>query len=398
VDEKQTVSQVFGMNPPKAVKARHKPAECANPDLVVGVELETERCPESRDWYREVFGNWWTVADDGSLRPPESSHEFISVPLPMGVLLPELERVFSNTAFNERNYSDRTSVHVHTNVTDYTQQQVASLVLVYTIVEDVIFRFVNHYKAPNEGGYYRDTNLYCIPWSHCRMQFGLVNTMFSDPGNAFRHWQKYTALNLLPIIRQGTVEWRHMHGTNDMEKLKIWFNIIGSIMKFAKQVEFDDVVKTVKTLNDTSAYHQFFDSVLQGSLPYEEQYGAALADGVINAKYSLINWEKYGSKPSKKKSDVFANYVGLADGFAVAGNLNHPVPEANDPARVRLREQVDHIHAMLQAQPPLFAEARPARHPVARARPAVAPDRWNFIADDIFDEVPMPVAQEGGNA
>jgi hypothetical protein len=203
-------------------------------------------------------------------------------------------------------------------------------------------------------------------------------------------------LNLLPIIRQGTVEWRHMHGTNDMEKLKIWFNIIGSIMKFAKQVEFDDVVKTVKTLNDTSAYHQFFDSVLQGSLPYEEQYGAALADGVINAKYSLINWEKYGSKPAKKKSDVFANYVGL-DGFTVAGNLDHPVPEANDPARVRLREQVNHIHAMLQAQPPLFAEARPGRNPVARARPAVAPDRWNFIADDTFDNEPMPVA-EGGNA
>jgi hypothetical protein len=182
-----------------------------------------------------------------------------------------------------------------------------------------------------------------------------------------------------------------------MEKLKIWFNIIGSIMKFAKQVEFDDVVKTVKTLNDTSAYHQFFDSVLQGSLPYEEQYGAALADGVINAKYSLINWEKYGSKPAKKKSsEVFAAYAGL-DGFIVGGDLNHPVPEANDPARVRLREQVDHIHAMLQAQPPLFAEARPARHPVARAQPAPAPVNWNFVAhDDWLEE--MPIQAEGGNA
>jgi hypothetical protein len=170
------------------------------------------------------------------------------------------------------------------------------------VIEDVLFQFVNHYKAPTEEGYCRDTNIYCIPWSQCRANVMLVNKLLLEPaGTATHRWQKYTALNLLPIQTQGSVEWRHMHGTADMEKLTTWLNIIGSIVKFSKNAGLDDVVKTIKVLNDTSAYQQFFNSILQGYLPYNDTYRGPMADGVINAKNGLLNWELAKSKPKASK-------------------------------------------------------------------------------------------------
>lgn len=292
-----TVSKVFGINAPKVAKSKLIGHRCSNPDLLMGLELEIERVPKPGNWLVEhIPAAIWTIDRDGSLRPPELSYEFISKPLQMEFMLGELQSFFDKLKLEPACYSDRTSVHVHTNVCDFTQKELATLALIYVTFEDVLFQFVNHYKSPSEQGYCRDTNIYCIPWNQCRLNHGLVNTIFSNPNLAFARWQKYTALNLLPVLNQGTVEWRHMHGTNDMEKLTIWLNLIGSIMKFSKNTDFDEVVKTIKVLNDTSAYQQFFGQVLEDRLPYDPMYQQALAEGIIHAKYTLINWDKLKGK------------------------------------------------------------------------------------------------------
>lgn len=290
-----TVTKIFKVRPPAIYKSPLKPVDCSNPDLIMGLELETENASRDGDTYSVGLGKGWRVARDGSLRdtPTTRAYEFISNPMPLGTLLPELKAFFEYTKFDEENYSDRCSVHVHTNVTDFTQDMLASLAMVYTIVEDVLFKYVNHHGAKNEDGYSRDTNIYCIPWSQCRMNHRLIEKFFVPNTRDHLHqWQKYTALNLLPITEIGTVEWRHMHGTADLDKLTTWLNVIGSIMYYARRTPLDDVIKTVKTLNDTSAYRQFFTDVLKGHLAFDDAYQAPMAEGVINAKYSLFDWNK----------------------------------------------------------------------------------------------------------
>jgi hypothetical protein len=311
----QTVLNLFGLKEPKPYKGKQSPDKTTNDDLMVGLELEIENLPRGRDDYQERAGSFWAVVEDGSLRPRGEAWEFVSKPAPLGHALAELRIFFEKFEFDNSNYSDRCSVHVHTNVQDFTQQQMANLALVYPIVEPVLFRYVNHYKKQEEQGYCRDTNLYCIPWSDCRMNRNFVEQFFNSPesfgtpgvrerelllGSSRRRWEKYTALNLLPISEHGTVEWRHMHGTADMEKLTTWLNIIGAIMLFCKRRAFEDIVNTVKVLNDVSTYQQFFTDVLGGTLPYKEEYRAPMAEGVINAKYSLINWEANKNKPKKE--------------------------------------------------------------------------------------------------
>lgn len=307
----KTIAEVFGQSVVKPTKTKNNPDKMTNPDLMVGLELEIENLPNGHDWYRTHAGAFWAVVEDGSLRPRGESWEFVSRPATIGQAAAELRMIVEKFKLNDDNYSDRCSVHVHTNVQDFTQAQVANITLVYPVFEEVLFQFVNHYKSKEKQGYCRDTNLYCIPWNSCRMNRNFIESFFDNPGSLHdpyrrtgrARWEKYTALNLLPIAEKGTVEWRHMHGTADLDKLGKWLNLIGSIMLYCRNHHFDDIVKTIKVMNDVSTYQQFFTDVLGTTLGYKEEYRRPMAEGVVNAKYSLINLEanKGKEKPQVKK-------------------------------------------------------------------------------------------------
>lgn len=261
---------------------------CVSPDLVIGLELETENCHYSaRDYQRLVTPMNFAVTTDGSLRG--EAYEFISSPMRSDHALAALTDYFSVTGFNEANFTDRCSVHVHVNCLDLDQTEVSSVALLYTIIEEILMEYVGHN---------RDSNLYCIPWSHCRQHYDLVHRFLNSPGDTLKHWNKYTALNLLPLLRQGTIEFRQLYGTADMEVLTKWVNIIGSIMAYAKRTPLKDLMATIKEMNTVSNYGAFFRDVLQDLLPYNEVYRQRLEEGVVLAKYGMLSMTK---KPPAKK-------------------------------------------------------------------------------------------------
>ncbi len=324
----KTVAQVFGSPKVVAFKSKLPDAKyCSNPELLLGVELETENVRNSAGGYSDILSSGFNATQDNSLRG--SALEFISVPMRQATLLPELEAFFKITKFSNRNYSDRCSVHVHANVQDFTQEQLSTLFLAYTVVEDVMFQFVN--TGLPEGVGERDTNLYCVPWSQCRMNRTLLSTLLQlGHKAAFKNWQKYTALNLVPITTYGTVEFRHMHGTSDMGKLTTWINLIGSLMRFSKESTYDEIVATLKILNDVSAYERFYTAVLGNYLPYNETFRQKLFDGVLNAKYSLWYVPEKGQE-MKQVPEVAVN------------------PEARHMTTREILEQVERLQAAREA-------------------------------------------------
>lgn len=294
-----TVLQYWGLNLVKPTIPKRIPKEkTTNDELICGVELEIENLLDSVHHYRELTESYFDVVEDGSLRPRGQAWEFVSKPMPLAKLLPTVEWLFEELSIKETNYSDRCSIHLHVNVQDMTRSQLSTLALAYSVLEDVIFHFVNEYQKVEEQGYCRDSNIYCVPWNQCRISHRLVDDLFGMQ-NKIRDWNKYTALNFLPVAEKGTIEWRHMHGTCNMEKIRIWFNLIGALVDFAKSTDFEDMLTTVKTLNDSSAYQQFFNSVTKGTLPYDPNYAKLLSDGVVNAKYCLNQF-----RIVKEKMDV----------------------------------------------------------------------------------------------
>jgi hypothetical protein len=363
-----TVQQLIGRQPLTVTKVKRAvEGKTSNDTLVVGVELEIEVLPNGQTWYQRqadaLTPGFWMVAADGSLRPRNEAWEFISAPATIAAMIGELEAFFGHFKFNEKNYSDRCSIHVHTNVLDWTPENLSNFAMVYPVFEEVLFRFVNHYKAPTAEGYCRDTNLYCIPWNQCRMNRKMVEELIGSPLVKANNWQKYTAVNILPVLDKGTMEWRHMHGTADMEKITKWLSIIAAIMKFCRETDLQDTVKTIRTLNDSSAYAEFFTAVLRGSLEYTEEYSRSMAEGVLNAKFSLMG---YG-KPKKESSE--------------------PVVDTAQ----------DRLIANLQAAAVRVEAARRAGVVGRAEAPPVAARRWDVtpgIMDDITPEVFNTVNQQ----
>ena len=345
------IAQHFGILPPD-VLAFPTTTECVNPDLVIGLELETENCHIHTSAFYTKLGvlTNFKVDQDGSLRGV--AYEFISYPMKSTHALSALDKFFKSADFTDANYSDRCSVHVHVNCTDMTLEQVGCVALLYTTLEELLFEFV--------GGN-RDTNIFCIPWNQCRSHFDLITKFLNYPSYTLRNWNKYTALNLIPLTTQGTIEFRQMHGTSDMVKLTQWINIIGAIFAYAKRTELNNLITQIKELNTNSHYEMFFNEVLGGQLPYDAIYSRKLEEGVIFAKYSLMSYraedkERAAPKPVKRKNTFIVD-----DFLDAVGQENGMVEEMR--GRIAAQRLAAQVQAAAQA-----VEVQPQEERIAAAR------------------------------
>lgn len=297
----ETIANLFGIKPPKAwTSSKSVPLPNPSPNLLMGVELEVENCAES--WNTPGF----KVVTDGSLR--NNGLEFISQPMTYSNMVFALNQFYAKNTpvtimspFYEdeydinSNYSDRTSIHVHTNVSDLTLKSLQTICLLYEVFEGLLFKFI---------GNDRDKNIFCVPWQETTLSYSVIPKLVSNPLSV-KSWQKYTALNLLPILTQGSIEWRHMHGNSNMDFIATWLRIIGHIFAYSTNNEFEKVREVFTNLNTSSAYEQVMDNVFQADSDRlrSGDYRQVLEDGVLAMKFALME---------ENKPKVTSNTFGLA--------------------------------------------------------------------------------------
>ena len=299
------LEKVQPKNFPKAVPL---PAKC--PSLLYGLELEIERVNQGAD---EAKVPGMSVENDGSLR--NNGLEFITQPMTYSNVGYCLEMFFKKNKFTDENYSDRTSIHVHTNVQDLSVEQVQTIILLYQTFENLLFDWIGH------G---RNENIFCVPWS----QTVLTYKLFDNPSDwtKYKRWQKYTALNLLPVTTQGTIEWRHMNGHYDVARIMRWLQIIGAIYSFAMKYSLDEVKRQIIALNTTSLYQNILYSVfddLAAEFVVMPGFEAKLEAGVLDIKYAMF----VPNKEEKLKAPSFfdaGQFVNQAANVAGAQNPQNP--------------------------------------------------------------------------
>lgn len=281
-----TILQRFGLSPVKVwTTNKVVPLENPDPSLIYGVELEIENC------HADMAVPGLTETQDGSLR--NNGLEFVGAPMTYSHLAYVLNAFFcKNRELSEVNYSERCSVHIHTNAQDLSFEQLATLLMVYQVCEGVLFNYI---------GDDRDKNIFCVPWSETQLSYKTLSRILADDDHALRDWQKYTALNLLPLSTQGTLEWRHMAGTYNVARILQWCRMIGRMYSYTRQFTFVEASEMFMNLNTNSQYmgvlRQVFreESLLLETEGYEER----LEDGVLNMKFSLADNTK---EPSVKIS------------------------------------------------------------------------------------------------
>lgn len=214
-----------------------------NKAYLFGIEVEVENIPDAPNKL-----NYWNITTDNSLR--NHGYEYCSFPIRANQVegaIQELDEALPKT----RTFSERTSCHVHMNVRDLAISEIYNLIVIYYALENVIFKWVGHD---------RENNIFCIPLNEGRFYRSLpyFETHIND---TIHNWNKYTALNLIPIREKGTVEFRHMYGTLDSGTLLTWINILCCLKDTAKRYEPKKLQELIKNLNTNSEYQLFLSNV-----------------------------------------------------------------------------------------------------------------------------------------
>lgn len=308
-----SIIQLLGLAPVKPfTSSKAVPLPCADPALLMGLELEIEGIAGDPT---EVYVPGMTGESDNSLRDNEYGRgwEFITKPATYSVAAHILSQFFAKAKLSqERNYSERCSIHVHANVQDLTPEQLKSVCLLYQVFERLFYSY---------AGEDRDKNIFCVPWSETTLTHTLIDTLLDANLKGFRNWQKYTGLNLIPVQTQGTIEFRHLPGTCDLSRIFDWMNLIGSLFVTARNTPFEEIKSFIVNVNTTSEYkhlvHRVFGEWARVlDMPYMD---TQLEEGVLDVKYMLLSADKSKAPTSRFFLPV---RVRVEEPVEVAGNWN----------------------------------------------------------------------------
>lgn len=275
----ETILDKVGLAPVRVMQNRGWPHHQYKilSNQIIGIEVEVE----NTNFKNGIpDGSPWQEKGDGSLR--NNGYEFVSKPIYAHDAPSALQQLLVDILGEDCHFSPRTSVHIHLNVQDLTQAQVTDLVLVYLLFEKLFYRF---------AGKGRHRSIFCVPIQDT----GLADFLGSH-GCINHAWEKYTGLNLCPIVGNrdgvhayGTVEFRHMHGTFDVEKLSIWIDLITSLKDYILKKGTDPIRELVSKATSKYDFEPLAHEVFGTAAKYlKYKGGEELEKGLVAAKAAIM--------------------------------------------------------------------------------------------------------------
>lgn len=279
----------------------------------VGVEVEVENVryftKNNSDLDLPDIFSTWTPVEDGSLR---NGTEFIFKEPYKGATISHslnlLNDFFKKYTLNGKpaKVSERCSVHVHLDVRDFNDKELTNLTFIYMLFERVLFHHINPTRAKNN---------YCRPLTDSTFKQTLWKLLSystrDDDSKSLSdifyivkaECDKYSAFNVLPIAKYGSVEFRHHHGTLDMSEIKEWINIILALKNATRKYHVTDLLKLYEGEGAEVLMHTIFkDTSLQGAI-HKDYFDILLHKGVndINEIFSMDQLTNLSVAKNKSK-------------------------------------------------------------------------------------------------
>jgi hypothetical protein len=282
-------------------------------NIAIGVELEVENVDyySHSSIYPNIF-HLWKAVQDGSLR---EGTEFIFDGPMKGINITDALDVMEGflglykRKDNPPKITDRCSVHVHLDVSDFDKDQLNNLIQVYYLVERVLFQYINPLRIKNN---------YCRALTDSSFKYSLKRLLKNEsPYDLLsiirNECDKYSALNVLPVAHFGSVEFRHHHGTLDMQKVLEWINIIIALKLASTNYSIKELLETYKE----SGAITMAQTIFKGSLLSDEATLSSLTDfdelvykGILDLR-ELHNLDELkalnmiNARKTKSKSRIF---------------------------------------------------------------------------------------------
>ena len=279
----------------------------------LGVEIEVERAQNDSVGILNPY--IVTTTEDGSLR--NNGLEYVTGAIPAKFIYAALENIYSHIS-DKADFSPRTSIHVHVDARDLSYNQITALSLVYIAVERSLYRWIgrNRYKS-----------IFCVPLQETVLPIKFLRGLASGKPFQNFNWMKYTGYNLLPLIKQGTIEFRHLHGTRDLNRIYTWIDLILHMFNYVINSPYELIEQRITNLNSNSEYYSFLVEVFGHNLAqlfvgtdeYIKEVEAGVSyikgnnyqNGFATALQKKFDYEgplakRLGIKPRRAASEIFA--------------------------------------------------------------------------------------------
>lgn len=235
--------------------------------FIAGIECEIESVEPDQN-----FSNFIST-HDGSLR--NDGMEFISLPLDKTTLLDSFTNLHANIELYEPEvaFSPRTSTHVHINCRTLKLDQTRQLVLFYALFEDFFFSIVDNTRRGN---------IHCVPLSET-----FLPQIYKYPIDRYvKSWHKYTALNVIPLLKQGSIEFRHLQGTNNPALLNEWLTTLDNLWHLCQRETL-----TPEALADHEKLKQWWRTLFGHSprvMALEPAFSNIIQNSLLDVKFAFV--------------------------------------------------------------------------------------------------------------
>lgn len=201
----------------------------------VGLEIECE----GTNLFRSPF-SYWNCHSDGSLRAVKG-HDPCEYVLKVPLQRQDLEDALNylNQKLKESGseviQSQRTSVHVHVNCQKMTVRSLYCYLCLYLIFEEILVEW----SGPDRAG-----NLFCLRAKDSDYYVNMLESVLKQKN--FKQWRddyRYSACNVASIPKFGSLEFRSMKGTVDIETILTWVDILLHLKRTSEK--YDSPVEIV---------------------------------------------------------------------------------------------------------------------------------------------------------
>lgn len=259
----------------------------------VGIELEYAGNFHSFD---KLDGRLWAAKDDPSIG---GGVEFVlRKPIAIADVPDSLANIQAVLKSPENKYrlGPSAGVHVHVNVLDLSPVELASFICAYYAIEPALMALC----GPSRKG-----NLFCLSAGEAEAQVdaAIRGVVFKDPK---KYWDddniRSSAMNLTAVPRYGSLEFRGMKSTDNMELITLWANLLVELRDNARQFNPPQIVE----ISSVEGFTVWSKRLLPNHYPalkgMQKQIRQSIRDVAQDFAY-CVNWdEHYGAAPAPAKN------------------------------------------------------------------------------------------------
>lgn len=236
-------------------------------DRRLGVEIEVER------WHGGGALGWDTKGDD-SLR--DCGAEFITPPTDYGGMFSLINSFYEQFHARKWRSSIRTGIHVHVEASDYTVDDLASLVACNVLIEPGLMEYV---------GAEREECIYCVPSyravndiRYIARELKRVTEDYENLAQAICniscHTSKYAGVYYEPLRRFGTVEYRMAPTWTEARTLWRWVSALWNTVNHCYGLQPLEILEQYEARGAYGFFHHVTGGMLD--IGTEAEYNARM--------------------------------------------------------------------------------------------------------------------------